>query len=263
MWKRSIFLFIFYFHSFLFYANPAYQNIKSLGMGQTGISSSPINPSGTSFLKEKSIYLAHKNNFSLSELAEISAQISIPNKIIDLGVCFFRYGYEYYNENTFGLNVSRKLSNQIALGIRINYYTVYISETDGNPAHWNSDLGILWKFNSDFSFGFLWTGFLRKKQEKLNKEKTAVQFGLSYFILPILELAIEANKTEKDNLFFKSGINSEPLENLFFRVGIYGNPVQPTFGLGYKIRECMFDFAVTNHTVLGISSGISLTYYFR
>ncbi|MDR2475672.1 MAG: hypothetical protein LBD45_07420 [Bacteroidales bacterium] len=241
-----------------------FENARSKALGVSGISlASPANPSGISFFDSSVASITYGNRFSLKELAEFSAVLSYPNRWLDAGLAFSRFGYEHYNENRIGLSVARKLSATISAGLRFNYFFIHVSDVDEQPAALTTDIGCYWKPSDFVSVGFLFSNLMLMNSGVGNPLDKTACVGVSYRIIPELMLITEIETTFRHAAEYRFGIEYQPVENIFFRMGVSGKPFVPSFGLGYRLKHVQCDIAARSHEVLGISPVIGLTYFFR
>ncbi len=238
-------------------------DVRSKGMGDAAVSlPSFYNPAGLSFSETGVLSGNYENRFGLKELSTVTASVYYPNKFLDTGVLYSCFGYEYYNENALVLNISRKLSSYFSLGIHVNYYYLQIAESETNPSTFSADIGMQWMPISGLTIGLM---AVNPVFASLNGEKlpSGINTGFSYLVTPKFLLSTEFDKMVDDKPIYKIGVEYIPIQNLFFRMGIYGSPFVPTFGMGYQLKNVEFGLAITNHSTLGLSTNLGLTYLFR
>ena len=257
------FIFCCFFENISAFDGLSFSDVRSKAFGDADVAFEGFaNPAGLSFLNQGVLSVSYENRFGLKELSETTLTGMYPNKMLNVGICFTRFGYEYYNENLVGLNVCRKLSSNISLGIRFDYYGIYIADSDGTISSFTADAGVQWKPHRQLLLGFSIDNPVFASFDTGRKIPTVFKAGLQYFIVSNFMLTCELNETLHARLTYKIGAEYSPMENLFFRLGMSGKPFMPTFGLGYSLKNTGFDLFVRNHARLGMISGIELSYRF-
>ena len=59
-----------------------------------------------------------------------------------------------------------------------------------------------------------------------------------------------------------AGIEYAPFKNFHIRAGVQTTPLLPTLGIGYRLTGFTVDVATIYHPVLGVSTGLGLSYSF-
>ena len=241
-----------------------FSDVRSKGMGYTGIAFTSLNnPSGISFSENGFAHINYGNRFLVKELAESTIELAYPNKVMDAGITFSHFGYEHYNENLLRLTFSRRLASAFSLGIHANYFFIHISEVDEQPAALTADVGIQWRPSSDLTFGVLFSNLLITESDQWYHLSRKINVGFAYFILSSFQLSGEYEKPFNAVPYYKVGMAYQPIKDLSFRIGMYGKPFIPTFGIGYCLKNVQLDLATINHSMLGLSPAIGITYFFR
>lgn len=244
-------------------AELSYVTIREKGMGEAGVASSFTNPSGISFCESGFAFANYGNRFSIQELADINAGIILPNKLVDTGCVFSRFGYDHYNENRVSLIVSKRLAKSISLGFSCNYYFIQVAETEKQNNYLNSNIGIQWQLLPNCRVGMAVSNFLiHASTTEDDHIPVRIQVGISYSISEYFLVNSEWEKRKNDSIY-KIGLEYQPVKQLFFRTGFLSSPFMPTFGIGYKLNHLDFDLAILNHASLGVSFAVGLTYNFK
>ena len=241
----------------------SFSDVRSKGLGDAGIAFEGFaNPAGLSFSNRGTLSASYENRFGLKELSGITLTGMYPNSILNVGICFTRFGYEDYNRNLVGLSVCRKLSSNFSLGIRFDYFGVYIADSDGVISAFTADAGLQWKPHRYLLLGFSIENPVFASFNTGKKIPTVFKAGVQYLIASTILLTCELNETLRSGVICKIGAEYSPSENLFFRLGMSGKPFTPTFGLGYSLKNTDFDLFIRNHARLGVISGVELSYKF-
>ena len=257
------FIYCCFFNNISAFDGLSFSDVRSKGLGDAGVAAAGFaNPAGLSFSERGTLSASYENRFGIKELSETVLTGMYPNKILNVGICFARFGYEYYNENLVGLSVCRKLSSNFSLGVRFDYFGVYIADSEGIISAFTTDVGVQWKPGRQLMVGLSIDNPVFASFNTGKKIPTILKAGLQYSIVPNFLLVCELNETFHSGLSYKVGTEYSPAENLFFRIGMSGKPFMPTFGLGYSLKNTGFDLFVRNHSRLGLISGIELSYCF-
>ena len=71
---------------------------------------------------------------------------------------------------------------------------------------------------------------------------------------------LESNK--EHTLTGNAGIEYTPFKDFHIRAGMQATPLLPTLGVGYRLSGFTVDVATVYHPVLGVSTGLGLSYSF-
>ena len=90
----------------------------------------------------------------------------------------------------------------------------------------------------------------------------SVQIGFQWEIINSLLIVgtIESNK--EHTWMGNAGIEYAPFKNFHIRAGVQTTPLLSTLGIGYRLIGFTVDVATIYHPVLGVSTGLGLSYSF-
>ena len=90
----------------------------------------------------------------------------------------------------------------------------------------------------------------------------SVQIGFQWEIINRLLIVgtIESNK--EHTWMGNAGIEYAPFKNFHIRAGVQTTPLLSTLGIGYRLTGFTVDVATIYHPVLGVSTGLGLSYSF-
>ena len=90
----------------------------------------------------------------------------------------------------------------------------------------------------------------------------SVQIGFQWEIINRL-LIVGTIESNKEHMWMgNAGIEYAPFKNFHIRAGVQTTPLLPTLGIGYRLTGFTVDVATIYHPVLGVSTGLGLSYSF-
>ena len=104
-------------------------NARSSAMGNVGVMfadhySLMNNPAGMAYWNHHSFGGSYENKFMMPELAAMAVGINVPMFNGAMGLTASSYGYNLYGEQNIGLAYAKILSEQFALGLKLNYFSI-------------------------------------------------------------------------------------------------------------------------------------------
>lgn len=207
----------------------------------------------------------YANPYGISELSTSSANLFFKSKVIDYGLAISQFGYEKYNESRLSVNVSKKLSTKLSLGVRLNYFSMLMATEEGRKSTMSSDIGFLVVAIPRLTIGMIARNLIRTSYTTTRGEfelPLTLRLGANYHLIKELLLITEIEKDEISDPILKVGCEYLPLEEVALRMGLLNNPIRPTFGVGYNPGRFAFDVSSIYHTVLGFHTELSLQYKF-
>lgn len=243
---------------------------RSAGMGNASVTltdgwSVYHNQAGLARLEKPWIGFHHENRFIIPEYGLQSIGAAIPGKYGTFGIQISYFGYSQYNESIIGLAYAKALGEKVSLGVRLDYFNMFIADNYGNRGTVIGEVGILAQPFENFFVGAHLFNPTQSSVAEYDNERvpTIIRIGIGYKFSDKLYVAAETEKDMEMNPVFKAGIDFMIIENLFLRTGISTNPTQNTFGLGYKLKRFRADIAFSTHQVVGLTPHFSLSYEFK
>jgi hypothetical protein len=240
---------------------------RGLAMGNAAVTFSDINSifsnqAGLAELEKTEIILFAGQKYFVNDIRNIAAAIAYPTDLGTFGLNLHYYGFQDYNEQKIGVNYARKLTQNLSLGIQLNYLSFRISEY-GSRGLISAEIGV----RSEILDGLVIAAHIANpvRIEVVDGENlpTVFKFGAAY--LPSNKLTITA-EVEKDIEFsasVKFGIEYQLADPFFIRMGIATNPTLFNFGMGFIIKErLIIDVAASYHQTLGFSPALSVRFGF-
>ncbi|MGL4992832.1 MAG: hypothetical protein ACRC6R_01660 [Bacteroidales bacterium] len=240
-------------------------NARSSSLASSTVSCSEIgNPASLSSYGYSFAQLNYQNNFFMPDLSTYSFNTLIVNKFVDLALLSSRFGNEYFNETSFSLNLSKKLFENLKLGVRINYTLMNQSLEYDSDGYIHAGLGLIYKINEIFGVALAADNFVGTLIHGIESYNPPWLFRLggSYSPNSSFKAFIEIEKVEDRAMIYKIAAEYFLIEELPIRLGFIGTPFRPTFGTGYSWSQISVDVAVLYHLSLGLQPSLSLTYLF-
>ena len=231
---KSINLFVLFFVSINIHAvdNLRIPDIRSLGMGGNGVTQSVLfNPALVALHTDKIIHLEYFNRYGVKELGTVGIGFVYPNPLLSVGVDISSFGYDQYRETLFRLSVGKRLNDRWRIGIGFQYKMLQTDLWEEVPKQLSTDVGILFAPVDKLLIGML--------------------------IMDFPSIAIHKHTAE-----IKCFTGYSPFGNFRIRAGVQTTPLLPTLGIGYRLVGFTVDVATVYHPVLGVSTGLGLSYSF-
>lgn len=223
------------------------------------------NPASYGLSPSRCAAIQYVNRYGVKELSTYAGTINLPNKYLDAGLYVSRFGFDAYHETMVGLNVYKKLSRLISLGIRVNYLNLHYSDKESNKSGITGDLGIFINPLDNFNVSVLAFNPLRT-DIKIGEEKIEIpvilSVGVSYEIARTFLLTGEIEKDFRYPVVCKFGMEYNPVKQLSVRAGMFGKPFTPSFGVGVHVSQFTVDISFSKHPVLGFRSCCGLQFMF-
>lgn len=239
---------------------------RTSALGYASVSLQSIdNPSANSFFNKSSISVHYQNPFAVKELTTVAAHLFIANRFLDAAVVVSHFGFEKYNENQVALQVSKRLSSQISVGVRVRYLSLLMAETENRKSVISSDIGFIYSPIRKLVIGFSADNIVSTPYSTARgeyKSSPILRIGANYSVTKELILVGELMSDSKSETVGKAGIEYLPVDQFALRIGAKSSPFCPTFGAGYSPSHFSFDVASLYHAVLGFHTQFSMKYSF-
>jgi hypothetical protein len=205
-----------------------------------------------------------ERRFLLEELNQFTAVVAVPAGGGTFAVQGDYFGFSTYNENQLGLAYGRKVSNQVDVGVKFNYYTVRISGY-GNASAINFEAGTILHLTDNLHAGVHVYNPLSSKLGKNSNEKLAsvYRIGLGYEASEKVFLSSELVKQEDQPVSVNAGLQYNISPNVFLRGGISTLANNSYFGVGLQLGFARVDLNTAYHPQLGFTPGVLLLFNFN
>ena len=244
------------------------QGGRSVGMGgatvaeQQNLWAAFSNPGTLASLDQRSLSIFYSPQpFDLKELARGSFSFVEPMSFGVFSLSGSRFGFELYREVTASVSFGRRLTDQLQVGVSVNYYSLAI-QNYGSAAAFGIDAGILVHVADDVRWG---VAALNMNAPTIGeaKERLPQVFSMGVGYSPIPEATISA-ELEKDIRYpteLHLGVEYTMFEALSVRGGVTGEPSTLNAGLGIRYSLFQLDYAFSEHPDLGMSHQLSLSLF--
>lgn len=217
------------------------------------------NPAGLSQLNWREIGIYYSPApFGLTELANAYAVFSEPFDFGSLALGGMTYGFELYRESKLVAAYSFKFENKFFVGLAVNFHTVSIRNY-GNDNVFYFNIGGLTYLTNDFRLGFYLQNINRASFGNEDDQIPVIlNTGISYDLIYSLTInaAIEKDIKHKTSLMF--GVDYDLIEYLSLRTGFSNEPSRFSAGIGINYSFVSLDYALFNHTDLGLTHQVGL-----
>ena len=252
---------------------------------QTGYSDAGArsNSMGNASVTLQDVFSAQNNQAAMAFIEAPAAGISTQNYFLVEGGISSHYGVfampvqkagvfglsaNYTGDNTFnqtkiGLGYGRKLAENVAVGLQLDYVGTKTSEV-GSGAAFTFDIGVLYQPNKVLSIGAKVFNPVRAKNNLDFEEElpSIINVGFAYQPSEKIVVCIEGEQNLQDDLRIKSGVEYHIIDQLYLRAGYLSNPSMFTTGIGLKIKTLQLDLSSQFHQQLGVTPGLGIRYEF-
>jgi hypothetical protein len=207
----------------------------------------------------------YENRFLVKELSLKSAGAVLPVSYGVFGLKISHFGYEQFNESKVGLAYARKLSENFAVGVQLDYLHTAIGGDYGAHGAITFEVGLLAHIDDHLSLGAHVYNPIRAPIADYADERipAAFRLGAAYAFDNNLTLTAEAEKQSDFDVNLKMGIEYRLIPQLCVRGGIATNPALYSFGFGVLLGNLQIDISSSIHQVLGYSPQVGLIYHFK
>lgn len=223
------------------------------------------NQAGLAWLQNPAVGLSYGNEYFVSELSTMGLAAAYPTNSGTFGLSMSYFGFSQYNETKFGLAYAKKLGQNFAAGIQLDYFNTHIGEDYGNKGIPVAEIGIMAQPITNLWIGMHLFNPWQAKLADYNDERlqSALRFGVGYHFTDHVIWTVETEKSLEQKAVFRSGIDYKIIEQLSLRAGVQNNPQNISFGIGYAFKGLQMDFGFSHDYVLGFTSKLSLIYSFE
>lgn len=252
---------------------PAVENLRlpdtrCLALGGNGVTQSAFhNPSLLALSTGKVLHFDYFNRYGLKELGTLGGSYQHVNPLLPLGLQLSTFGYDAYRETQVRWLAGKRVASKWSVGIGLHYTWWQTEWEDNPPGRLACDVGAAFSPFDNLLIGMLisdFPSFKVGKKETVNKEDKAykVEIGFQWLLMNDLLIAGSLGSDEAVAISGQLGMEYRLFEVFSLRAGLQTDPFQPAAGVGYRLRRVTFDVASVYHPVLGLSTGLGLTFSF-
>lgn len=243
----------------------------SLSVAQTSVASTDQwsvfhNPATLGYISSSEAGIQFQSQFLIHELSTKSVNVAYASKLGNTGVSFSHFGYPMYHQMLFGLTFARNFSDKFALGLQMNYYTVYFASTQNYKSSFFPQVGLTYQFTPDFSIGF---HAFNPIQTRIKTDYTTqyvpsiFSVGTSYQFTTDLVWRTQFDKEIHSNYRVATGFEYQLLKAIGIKLGAYQSYyLIPCMGFNVKVGTLQFDLNTELHPLLGLSTMGSVKFKF-
>jgi hypothetical protein len=201
--------------------------------------------------------ICYENRFSIIELGSRTAGILIPAGSTSLGVVYSHFGYPDFRRQSAGIGCGLKLSEKIAAGAQVDYFSEKTSGEYDNNQMVTCEAGLFIRASDNIVIGI---HLFNPVPNSIRKSfmPALLTAGAGIELSKVLFAGAEAEMSPGDKLIFRTGFDYEMAKKLWLRSGFCTENTSFSFGLGYLIKSIKLDLAFVTHEKLGITSSASL-----
>ena len=243
-------------------------DIRTLGMGGIGTAHSALfNPALLAVRTKSELRLDYYNRYALKELATASGGLCFRNNILPLGLHIASFGYDAYRESMFRFSAGKLLNEQLALGISLQYALLQSELFETSASRLAADIGASWQVVDNWLITASVINFPSKiiSSENIDSERIAawsIEIGTNWQVINNLLITGGAMRNSETPLGVAFGIEYQPFTDFQLRAGVRSAPFRPSLGIGYHFSMITADVVMIYHPILGISTGLGLSYSF-
>ena len=246
--------------------------VFSAGAGEAGMGNACVMKQGfwSSFNNQAllagnsspSLGFNYENRFGIRELGTSTAAIILPAGKTSLGALYSRFGCTDYRRNMAGLACGLKLSENIAAGIQIDYFSCKTTGEYDDMQCFTFEAGLSVTPGKNTTIGVHLFNPLPKGLSK-SFLPGSLRIGAGTELNSYLFAGAEAEISTGRKLTFRTGVEYKVIRNLQLRAGFSTNTTSFSFGTGYQAGIVTIDLGFSTHPQLGVTSSASLVFRIR
>jgi hypothetical protein len=258
---RIVFLFLFISKFQLAYPFEELRtvDVRALSLGQMkALSQGLMNPAYLSFSERKQIGVSVFNRFEMKELSTRSIFCLIPNRLIDMNFRLSMFGYNEYQLMEGQAGFAKKLSERFSIGTTVSFISKNSILEESAQSYLLADLSFFWQINDVFEWALTTENLIHSRNSQPSFLHTGVKYRLTTTACVLLEAVYDFQNTFN----ISAGFEYEIVNQIIVRGGFKNNLHSPSFGFAYKSERWSAETAFLFHSELGVSSGVSVSYFF-
>lgn len=179
------------------------------------------------------------------------------------GASVFRFGDDLYNEQIVSLGFANSFG-LASLGVKVNYLQ-YSAEGMGTTIAFSVSFGGIAELTPQISVGAHIVNINQPVINKVTEEKipTRLIAGMAFKPSEKVSLISEIEKDLEHSATWKTGLEYQVVKKIAFRTGFNLNPEVAFFGIGFKLRKLVLDYALQFNSPPGLSHQATVAYKFK
>jgi hypothetical protein len=217
------------------------------------------NPAGLALNKSFSFALNYENRFSIKELGTRSVALVLPAGKTSIGAIYSHFGYSDFKRQMAGLSCGLTVTDKIAAGVQIDYFSEKISGEYNNIQLLTCSAGVLISATENLKLGI---NIFNPVPNSIRKYAmpSSLRVGAGLSLSKDLFAGIETEMTTGNRLVVRTGFEYEAVKNFWVRGGFGTANSSFSFGVGVLAKPALIDIAFSTHEKLGITSSISIIF---
>jgi hypothetical protein len=244
-------------------------DMRSVALGGNEVTTSALfNPALIAFSEKRSIHVNYYNRFALKELGTVSGSFFLPNNVLSMGGHISSFGYDAYRESLFRLLLGKQLSERWTLGVSVQCSLLQTELfEESQPTQLSTDIGLTYSPVDKLLIGLLIMNYPSvsigvESAEKMGFMHCLIQAGFKWQVMNRVFISATIVGAEERTIGGSLGIEYQAFDDFSIRAGVKGSPMLPSFGCGYRFSCFTVDAAAVYHPILGISTGVGLSFSF-
>jgi len=229
----------------------------------TDVFSVQNNTAAMGMLEESAIGLSAQNYFMVEGglSAFYGAGVFATERSGNIGVSAHFTGDPTFNQTKIGLAYGRKLADELAIGLQLDYVGTRIVEAGSGQA-FTFDIGVLYTPAENISIGAKAFNPIRVENgmERPEPLPSVISAGLSWRVSEKVLLCAEGEQDLENAIRLKTGLEYQIIDALFLRGGYISDPSMFTAGFGLQLKTFQLDASAQFHQQLGVTPGFGLRY---
>ena len=239
-------------------------NARSVGLGNTAVVLSDSwsvvnNPAGLAKVTHGSqLLLSYHNQYINLGIHDGIIGVLLPIKHFTPAVSISFFGDELLSENRISLAAGHQIG-MAQLGLRLNYHQVQV-QGYGSTQAVSLDMGGIFELSNHVLLGIAITNLTQSKfsTEGLSRVPSSVALGISYLPNKNLILNVQVDKTLKEAMDMRFGLEYVITPIFTFRTGLSAQQPAAYLGIGLDLSPFLIDLASQYQNSLGFSGGFSV-----
>ncbi|TDH21305.1 hypothetical protein EXU57_20425 [Segetibacter sp. 3557_3] len=222
--------------------------------------SGTANQAALASLEAPAFGIVGERRFMLAEMTQLTGLVTLPagQAVIALQADYF--GGQSYNETMLGFAYGRKVSSEIQVGAKLNWYNMRMAGY-GNAASFNFEAGILVHLTKQLHAGFHMYNPFGSPVGKVHERLPSIfKAGFGYQGSEKLFVGAEIVRRENLPVCLQVGLQYKAHERLIFRGGVSTINTGHYAGIGLVLGQLRIDIQVGYHQQLGFTPGFGLLY---
>lgn len=241
---------------------------RSMAIGGNGATQSTFfNPALIPLSEKKEIRFHYFNRYQLKELGTAAGSFQYPNRMLPAALHVSSFGYDDYRETMIRVSAGKQINECWSLGVAMHYTMLQTELYDERSGRLSIDLGGVYKPFENLLIGMLIMNIpsISLGDEHAENKTFAgyfLQIGFEWKVINNLLIIASIGTDKEHSVTGNMGIEYMVWDKFYLRAGLQTSPLLPSMGVGFDFCVFSLDVVAVHHPVLGISSGVGLSFTF-